>query len=158
MTGTGHTDEHCAILHALAAEVAAVTRLPGTVRRIAMHAAGHSLEVEWTDPEPAAVPGRPSADPVAAATGAVDGVLDGVVVRAPLVGTFFTAPQPGAPAFVAPGDAVEKGQTLAIVEAMKLMNPVLAECTGTVVDVLVGNGEPVEFDQPLVVLAPGTPG
>ncbi|NIH79682.1 acetyl-CoA carboxylase biotin carboxyl carrier protein [Amycolatopsis viridis] len=158
MTGTGQPDEHCTILHALAAEVAAVTRLPGTVRRIAVHAAGHSLEVEWTDPEPVDAPPRPSADPVAAEAEAVTEAVDGVVVRAPLVGTFFTAPQPGAPAFVTPGDAVEKGQTLAIVEAMKLMNPVLAEYTGTVVDVLVGNGEPVEFDQPLVILAPGTPG
>jgi acetyl-CoA carboxylase biotin carboxyl carrier protein len=80
-----------------------------------------------------------------------------LVVRAPLVGTFYTASQPGAPPFVSVGETVEKGQTLAIIEAMKLMNPLLAESAGTVEKVLVANGDPVEFDQPLVVMAPEEP-
>ena len=79
------------------------------------------------------------------------------VVRAPLVGTFYRAPQPGAPPFVTPGDAVEEGETLGIVEAMKLMNHVTADRAGRVVEVLAGDGEPVEYDQPLMVLETFSP-
>ncbi|HKS49984.1 MAG TPA: acetyl-CoA carboxylase biotin carboxyl carrier protein [Amycolatopsis sp.] len=146
-------DDHAAILHALTQEVAAVAKLSGAVRRVAMQAAGHSVEVEWSDTEAQAVPARvPDQEP------RLEERDDVVVVRAPLVGTFYTAPQPGAPPFVSVGETVEKGQTLAIVEAMKLMNPLLAECDGTVDEVLVGNGEPVEFDQPLMVVAKGDSG
>jgi acetyl-CoA carboxylase biotin carboxyl carrier protein len=143
-------DDHAAILRALTREIAAVAKLSGNLRRVAMHAAGHSVEVEWSDtlatgmaaPVPAGAPEE---------TDDREGLL---VVRAPLVGTFYTAPQPGAPPFVSAGDPVGKGETLAIVEAMKLMNPLLAECAGTVEEVLVANGDPVEFDQPLIVMAP----
>lgn len=141
-------NDHAAILHALTTEVTAVAKLSGGVRRVAMHAAGHSVEVEWSDTAAQREP-LPEREPE---PGERD---DAVVVRSPLVGTFYTAPQPGAPPFVSVGDTVEKGQTLAIVEAMKLMNPLLAECAGTVEEVLVGNGEPVEFDQALIVLAQG---
>jgi acetyl-CoA carboxylase biotin carboxyl carrier protein len=76
------------------------------------------------------------------------------VVRAPLVGTFYVAPQPGAAPLVAVGDLVEAGQTVGLVEAMKLMNHVTAEMAGRVVEILVANREPVEFDQPLIRLGP----
>jgi acetyl-CoA carboxylase biotin carboxyl carrier protein len=145
-------DDHSAILAALTREIAAVAKLSGAVRRVAMQVAGHSVEVEWSDDgalgRPVALAGAPPQ--VAPAPEERDDV---VVVRAPLVGTFYTAPQPGAPPFVSVGGRVEKGQTLAIVEAMKLMNPLLAECAGTVEEVLVANGEPVEFDQALMVVA-----
>jgi acetyl-CoA carboxylase biotin carboxyl carrier protein len=78
---------------------------------------------------------------------------DLVVVRAPLVGTFYVAPHPGAAPFVAVGDAVAAGQPLAIIEAMKLMNRIDAEAAGTVREILVADGAPVEFDQPLIRLA-----
>ncbi|WP_146765387.1 acetyl-CoA carboxylase biotin carboxyl carrier protein, partial [Micromonospora saelicesensis] len=75
-------------------------------------------------------------------------------VRAPIVGTFYRAPEPGARPFVAVGDLVRPGQPVAIVEAMKLMNEVIADRTGRVAAVLVEDGQPVEYDQPLVELDP----
>lgn len=74
-------------------------------------------------------------------------------VKSPMVGTAYLAPEPGSPNFVQVGDSVKKGDTLLIVEAMKVMNPIAAPRDGTVTEVLVGNGEPVEFDQPLVIIA-----
>ena len=74
------------------------------------------------------------------------------VVKSPMVGTFYRAASPGAAAFVEVGDTVAQGDTLCIVEAMKLMNEIEADASGTVKAILVENGQPVEFDQPLVVL------
>jgi acetyl-CoA carboxylase biotin carboxyl carrier protein len=75
-------------------------------------------------------------------------------VEAPMVGTFYRAPQPGAPPFVEVGDAVAPGQTLCILEAMKLMNEVKADAEGVVRAIHVGNAEPVEFGQLLFELEP----
>lgn len=72
--------------------------------------------------------------------------------KAPLVGTFYRAPSPDAPPFAKVGDKVKKGQTIAIIEAMKTMNHIEAEQAGTVQEILVEDGEPVEFGQPLVVI------
>ncbi|HET9459802.1 MAG TPA: acetyl-CoA carboxylase biotin carboxyl carrier protein [Sphingomicrobium sp.] len=77
----------------------------------------------------------------------------GESVRSPMVGTAYLTPEPGADPFVKPGDAVKAGDTLLIVEAMKVMNPITAPRGGVVKQVLVENGQPVEFDQPLVLLA-----
>ncbi|MBA3487348.1 MAG: acetyl-CoA carboxylase biotin carboxyl carrier protein, partial [Lysobacter sp.] len=77
---------------------------------------------------------------------------DGHVVRAPMVGTFYTSSAPDKPAFVAVGQAVKAGETLAIIEAMKMFNPIEADVSGTVLKVLAENGQPVEFDQPLFVI------
>lgn len=74
---------------------------------------------------------------------------EGKLVRSPLVGTFYAAPAEDADAFVAVGDMVKKGQTLAIVEAMKLMNEIESEFDGVIEEVLVENGQPVEYNQPL---------
>ena len=73
-------------------------------------------------------------------------------IKSPMVGTVYLAPEPGAADFVKVGDSVKEGQTLLIVEAMKVMNPITAEKTGTVKSILVENAQPVEFDQPLVVI------
>jgi acetyl-CoA carboxylase biotin carboxyl carrier protein len=73
-------------------------------------------------------------------------------VRSPIVGTFYEAPSPGAPPFVKPGDTVEVGQVLCIVEAMKLMNEIEADVAGEVVKKLVKNGQPIEYGQELFVL------
>ncbi len=81
------------------------------------------------------------------------GDLDGESVRSPMVGTAFLASEPGAEPFVSPGDSVKAGDTLLIVEAMKVMNPITAPRGGVIKQVLVENGQPVEFDQPLVLLA-----
>ena len=74
---------------------------------------------------------------------------EGKLIRSPLVGTFYAAPAEDADAFVAVGDMVKKGQTLAIVEAMKLMNEIESEFDGVIEEVLVENGQPVEYNQPL---------
>ena len=71
------------------------------------------------------------------------------LVKSPIVGTFYGSPSPGAAAFVAPGDHVEKGQIICIVEAMKLMNDVESDAAGEIVKCLVSNGQPIEFGQPL---------
>ena len=81
------------------------------------------------------------------------GDSDGDSVRSPMVGTAYLSPEPGAAAFVSVGDTVKPGDTLLIVEAMKVMNPITAPRGGVVKQILVESGQPVEFDQPLVTLA-----
>ena len=76
------------------------------------------------------------------------------VISAPMVGVFYRSPAPDVPPFVQPGDLVEEGQTVCIIEAMKLMNEIRSPLSGKLVEVLVENGEPVEFGQPLFVLEP----
>src|SRR5688572_20765397 len=79
----------------------------------------------------------------------------GVIVTSPFVGTFYRSPSPDAPPFVEIGSSVREGQTLCIVEAMKLMNEIEADCSGTLAEILVENGKPVEFQQPLFRIVPG---
>lgn len=78
----------------------------------------------------------------------------GQILRSPMVGTFYRSPSPEAKAFAEVGDKVKVNQTLCIIEAMKMLNQIGAEVAGEVVEVLVQNGQPVEFDQPLFVIAP----
>jgi acetyl-CoA carboxylase biotin carboxyl carrier protein len=102
---------------------------------------------------PAAVPapaGAPAAEAAPAAAPAVDTAN---AVKSPMVGTCYLSPEPGADNFVNVGDSVKEGDTLLIVEAMKVMNPITAPSSGTVKAVLVDNAQPVEYDQPLVVIA-----
>lgn len=100
----------------------------------------------------------PMASPVDAATGGKPGdagasaLPDGEVVRAPMVGTFYTSPAPDKPPFVSVGQQVKAGDTLGIIEAMKMFNPIEAEVSGTVLKVIAENGQPVEFDEPLFVI------
>jgi acetyl-CoA carboxylase biotin carboxyl carrier protein len=77
---------------------------------------------------------------------------EGTIIRAPIVGTFYRRPSPDEDAFIAVGDNVSVGQTLCIIEAMKLMNEIESEIAGTIVKILVEDGQPVEFDQPLFVV------
>jgi acetyl-CoA carboxylase biotin carboxyl carrier protein len=78
---------------------------------------------------------------------------EGHLVKSPMVGTFYRAASPGAKSFVEVGDTVQAGDTLCIIEAMKLMNEIESDKTGVVKQILVENGQPVEFGQPLVVIA-----
>jgi acetyl-CoA carboxylase biotin carboxyl carrier protein len=96
-------------------------------------------------PVPAAAPEAPPADP--------DAGLH--IVKSPIVGTFYGSPSPGAAAFVSPGDHVEKGQVICIVEAMKLMNEIEADASGEVVKCFITNGQPIEFGQPLFSIRVG---
>jgi len=105
-------------------------------------------------PVQAAVPAadtRPAAAAAAAAEG--DAGQEGHVVKAPMVGTFYRSPSPDAKAFVEVGQAVKEGDTICIIEAMKLMNEIEADASGSVKAILVENGQPVEYGQPLFILA-----
>lgn len=100
----------------------------------------------------AAAPTVPAAAPVQAP--AIAPVEDHAnAVKSPMVGTAYLAPEPGAANFVKVGDSVKQGDTLVIVEAMKVMNPITSDRAGTVSAILIDNGQPVEFGQPLVVIA-----
>ncbi|MBL3519583.1 acetyl-CoA carboxylase biotin carboxyl carrier protein [Arcobacter lanthieri] len=79
-------------------------------------------------------------------------VKDGLTINAPMVGTYYGAPSPESPDFVSVGDIVKKGQTLCILEAMKIMNEVEAEYDCKIIEILVQNGSPVEFDMPIFVV------
>jgi acetyl-CoA carboxylase biotin carboxyl carrier protein len=94
----------------------------------------------------------PSASAPAASPAAVEEELH--TVKSPIVGTFYEAPGPGALPFVKPGDQVAAGQVLCIIEAMKLMNEIESDASGEVVKVLVSNGQPVEYGQPLFAIRP----
>ena len=103
---------------------------------------------------PAAPAPAPAAAPVAAeAAPAANALPDGHVVKAPMVGTFYASATPGAAAFVKVGQQVKAGETLGIIEAMKMFNQIEADVAGTVQAILVENGQPVEFDQPMFVIA-----
>ncbi len=94
------------------------------------------------------------AAPAAAAEPAANPEAGLHMVKSPIVGTFYGSPSPGASPFVAPGDHVEKGQVIAIIEAMKLMNEIEADVSGEVVKCLVANGQAIEFGQPLFSVRP----
>jgi len=117
-------------------------------RYMAVHPAGPAIAIPVPVPAPAAAPVEvvPKADEVEAG-------LHGV--RSPIVGTFYEAPSPGAPPFVKPGDRVEVGQVLCIVEAMKLMNEIECDVAGEIVKKLVTNGQPIEYGQELFLIRPG---
>lgn len=92
-------------------------------------------------PTAAPAAGAPAPKPVDAA--------NVVVIKSPMVGTYYSAPGPDQPQYLTPGKKVSDGDVLCIVEAMKLMNEIKSELSGTVLEILVKNGQPVEFDQPL---------
>jgi len=102
----------------------------------------HAMPMAMGGPAPAAEP--PAAAPAPEPKGHT--------LKSPMVGTFYRAPSPGAPAFVEVGQAVTKGQTLCIIEAMKLLNEIESDVAGTVKAILVENGQPVEYGQPLFVI------
>ena len=105
---------------------------------------------------PAPAHAMPMQSPTESATGGTPkpgpDLPAGHVVRAPMVGTFYTSPSPDKPAFVSIGQSVKAGETLGIIEAMKMFNPIEAEVSGTVLAIQCESGQPVEFDQPLFVI------
>jgi acetyl-CoA carboxylase biotin carboxyl carrier protein len=104
-----------------------------------------------TSAAPAEVRPAPAAPPAPATPDAPAG-QEGHVVKAPMVGTFYRSPSPDAKAFVEVGQAVKEGETICIIEAMKLMNEIEADASGVVKAILVENGQPVEYGQPLFIL------
>ena len=99
---------------------------------------------------PAAAPAAAASAPVPAAE---EKPLSGKIIKSPIVGTFYASPSPDQPPFVQVGDTVKKGDVIMIIESMKLMNEVQSDMDGTVQEILVKNGEAVEYDQPLMILA-----
>lgn len=106
-------------------------------------------------PAPQQYAPAPVAEAVAAAApvAPVPTAAVGHTVKAPMVGTFYRAPNPNSPAFVEVGQAVKEGEPLCIIEAMKLLNEIEADKSGVIKEILVQNGEPVEYGQPLFVIA-----
>jgi acetyl-CoA carboxylase biotin carboxyl carrier protein len=96
----------------------------------------------------------PAAVPVSAAEPAADATSEGHpgAVRAPMVGTVYLTPEPGAPPFVSLGDEIREGQTLLIIEAMKVMNPIRAPRSGRLIQLLVNSGDPVEYGELLMII------
>jgi acetyl-CoA carboxylase biotin carboxyl carrier protein len=126
-------------------EVVRLSRVPkGTVPAQQMYAAPMQA---------APVAAAPVAAAPAAAAVVESGLPAGHVTKAPMVGTFYASSTPGAPAFATVGKQVKAGETLGIIEAMKMFNQIEADVSGTVVAVLVENGQPVEFDEPMFVIA-----
>ncbi len=127
--------------------------------RLARTPRGGYAPAPATYAEPPRAQAMPMQSPVDAATGGAPAgdagapaLPDGHVVRSPMVGTFYTSPAPDKPPFVTVGQVVKAGDTLGIIEAMKMFNPIEADVSGTVVAVLGESGQPVEFDQPLFVV------
>lgn len=125
--------------------------------RVSRGGAGDVYLTQGTAPAAAiAAPmATPSAPPASAPTSSEAATAPGSsdALTSPMVGTAYLAPEPGKPNFIKVGDTVSEGDTLLIVEAMKVMNPIAADRSGTVQAILVDNAQPVEFDQPLVVIA-----
>ena len=101
---------------------------------------------------PAAYASAPVAGGEAAAAPAAAPVVQGHTVKAPMVGTFYRASNPASPVFVEVGQTVKEGEPLCIIEAMKLLNEIEADKSGVIKEILVQNGEPVEYGQPLFVI------
>ena len=105
-------------------------------------------------PAPASTPAPVAAPaPAAPLPPATPAEPEGHVVKSPMVGTYYRCPSPGAKSFVEIGDSVKKGQTICIIEAMKLMNEIEADKDGVIKAVLVENGQPVEYGEPLFIIA-----
>ncbi|HEX4330696.1 MAG TPA: acetyl-CoA carboxylase biotin carboxyl carrier protein [Usitatibacter sp.] len=103
------------------------------------------MQVGYPAP-PVGAPGGPAAAPAAPPE------PQGHQLKSPMVGTFYRAPSPGAPSFIEVGQSVTKGQTLCIIEAMKLLNEIESDVAGTIKAILVENGQPVEYGQPLFLI------
>jgi acetyl-CoA carboxylase biotin carboxyl carrier protein len=139
--------------------------VPGPLRRVRLSAGEATVEIEWHSPDAPALERpatirtvqaevAPSAEQAHAGLAAAEAepAEEQQLVTSPMVGTFYRAESEDAEPFVAVGDLIEVGQTIGIVEAMKLFNPIAAECSGVVLEVLAENAKPVQFGDPLVRL------
>jgi len=119
--------------------------------RIVKHGAS-TTQQPWTVPPVAQVPVPTTPDTTTAVTTSEVSVPEGKAVKAPMVGTFYRAASPGAEPYVQVGSVVKTGDVLCIIEAMKLLNEIEADVSGTVKAILVENGQPVEYGEPLVII------
>jgi acetyl-CoA carboxylase biotin carboxyl carrier protein len=125
-------------------------RLSRVPKGAAFAPAAPVTHVQVPAPAPVSAPAASAPEPAPAAGGKE--LPPGHVLRSPMVGTFYASPNPEAPAFVKVGQTVKIGDTLAIIEAMKMFNQIEADAAGTVLAVLASSGQPVEFDEPLFVI------
>lgn len=121
------------------------------ISRVSRASAAPQYAPAYPPPAPAAAP-QPAAPAAESAAPAAEPEEDGYAVTAPMVGTFYAASSPGSPPFVQIGDGVKQGDVLCIVEAMKMMNQIEAEVSGTIKAIRVQNGEPVEYGQVLFLI------
>ncbi|WP_440224096.1 acetyl-CoA carboxylase biotin carboxyl carrier protein [Dokdonella sp. MW10] len=129
-------------------EIVRLSRYPkGAAPVYAAPAAVMPQQVQAEAPRAVAAPAAAEAAPAAGKD-----VPEGHTVRSPMVGTFYASPNPEAPAFVKVGQAVKAGDTLGIIEAMKMFNQIEAEVSGTVLAILVQSGQPLEYDEPMFVI------
>jgi acetyl-CoA carboxylase biotin carboxyl carrier protein len=126
-------------------EVVRLSRVPKGTMNLAPQMMAAPVAAAAQAPAPVAAP--------VADVPAVKSLPDGHVVTAPMVGTFYAASSPGAAPFAKIGQQVKAGETLGVIEAMKMFNQIEADVAGTVVAILVENGQPVEFDEPMFVIA-----
>ncbi len=131
-----------------------ITEADGKVRIVKAGAAPVAVAMPLVQAQPvaAAQPAAAAAAAAAAAPVAEAAAETGHVVKSPMVGTFYRASSPGAKAFAEVGDQVKEGQAVCIIEAMKIMNEIEADKAGTITKILVENGQPVEYGQPLFVI------
>jgi acetyl-CoA carboxylase biotin carboxyl carrier protein len=124
--------------------------------RLRIKRAGMNKEYVMTPVQQSVAPAAPAPQAIASAAAAPARApeTDGMLVKSPIVGTYYDAPSPDAPSFVRVGDSVEPGQVLCIIESMKLMNEIEAETAGTIVAKLVENGRPVEYGEALFSIRP----
>ncbi|WP_320821909.1 acetyl-CoA carboxylase biotin carboxyl carrier protein [Reinekea sp.] len=118
--------------------------------RLAAAPTHYAHQVPHQAPMQMSAPAAPAAEPAA---GPVPEALAGHAVKSPMVGTFYRSPSPTSASFVEIGQKVSAGETICIIEAMKMMNQIEADKSGTVTAILAENGEPIEFDQPLVMIS-----
>jgi len=107
--------------------------------------------MQMAAPAPAAAPVA-ATEPAAEASDDSNSIPSGHQVKSPMVGTFYRSPSPGSPEFVQVGQSVSAGETICIIEAMKILNQIEADKSGVIKAILVGNGEPVEYDEPMFVI------
>jgi acetyl-CoA carboxylase biotin carboxyl carrier protein len=120
--------------------------------RISRYSTTAPAPIQQYAPAPAPVAAPAPAAAAATESESASSAISGHTVNAPMVGTFYTAASPGAPDFVKVGDSVKEGETVCIIEAMKILNQIEADRSGIVKAILVENAQPVEFGQPLIVI------
>lgn len=120
--------------------------------RISRHSSAAPAPVHYAVPQAAPAPQAAAPQQDSAPAEAAEPEMSGHIIRSPMVGTFYAAPSPGAKDFVQVGQQVKAGDVLCIVEAMKMMNQIESDVTGTVKAILVSNGEPVEYDEPMFII------
>ncbi|MBI2992972.1 MAG: acetyl-CoA carboxylase biotin carboxyl carrier protein [Gammaproteobacteria bacterium] len=120
--------------------------------RVSRHGSAAHAVVQAAPGGPSVAPAGPETQARAAATAAREELPEGHVIRAPMVGIFYESPAPGRAPFVELGKSVRAGDVLCVIEAMKIMNQIEADVAGTVSRILVRNGEPVEYGQPLFII------